>query len=257
MNEVTDNKIEFIMPTDWMFHEPIDLEHKRYVLLGYFKKIDEILKQNKIYPTFIELSLHLASLQTLSKENVFLSTNKTFDSCDDEVLLKDLTVKSLPVLTQDEEYEIEKIIKDSSSKFSEYFGMVKSYWSLIYDSISFNVRRNSKNLNYPKGIIVYTEKSTNNIFVWKYRFVKNGDKIEEYTIKVDNIYSSTKKGITLNQIIENYSKLFEKEKKKIPVFEFKCDREYPIENTLLPLFKRKVLSHIFQSKKINNSSKLH
>ena len=35
---------------DWIFQEPIDYEHKKYVLLGYLKKMDDILGQNKIYP---------------------------------------------------------------------------------------------------------------------------------------------------------------------------------------------------------------
>lgn len=252
MTEVVENKIEFMMPTDWMFHEPIDAEHKKYVLLAYFKKIDDILKENKIYPTFIELSLHLASLQTLIKENVVLSTNKVFTSCDDEVLLKELIAKSIPELTKDEQIEIDKIIKDSSSKFFEYFSVVKSYWGLIYDSISFSIRRNRKNLSYPKGFIVYNQKSDNDIYVWEYRFVKLGDNFDEYSIKVDLIYHANKKDLTLNQIIENFSKLFEREKKTVPVFEFKSEKEYPIENTLLPLIKRKILSHIFQTTKIGN-----
>jgi len=255
MTEVTESKIEFIMPTDWMFHEPIDLEHKKYILLAYFKKIDDILKENKIYPTFIELSLHLASLQTLIKENVILSTNKVFTSCDDEVLLKELTAKSVPELTKNEKIEIDKIIKDSSSRFFEYFSIVKSYWGLIYDSISFSVKRNRKNLSYPKGFIVYNQKSDNSIYVWEYRFTKVGDNFDEYSVKVDLIYTENKKGLTLNQIVENFSKFFEREKKTVPVFDFKCDKDYPIENTLLPLFKRKLLSHIFQTTKIVNTRK--
>jgi len=257
MGDVIENKIEFMMTTDWMFHEPIDSEHKKYVLLAYFKKIDEILKENKIYPTFIELSLHLASLQTLIKENVILSTNKIFTSCDDEVLLKELIAESVPVLTIEEQVEVEKIIKDSSSKFFEYFSIVKSYWGLIYDSISFSIKRNSKNLSYPKGFIVYNKKSDNDIYVWEYRFTKLGSNFDEYSIKVDLIYHANKKDLTLNQIVENFSKFFEREKKTVPVFEFKSDKEYPIENTLLPLFKRKLLSHIFQTTKIGNTRKTH
>ena len=83
MEAVEESKIKFIMDTDWLIKEPIDFEHKKYVLLGYFKKIDKLLDQNKIYPTFIELSLHLASLQTLVKENAILYTNKDFKSFDD------------------------------------------------------------------------------------------------------------------------------------------------------------------------------
>jgi hypothetical protein len=31
------------MKTDWLFQEPIDLEHKQYVLLDYLQKLDKNL----------------------------------------------------------------------------------------------------------------------------------------------------------------------------------------------------------------------
>ena len=62
--------INFILQTDWMFTQPIDSEHKKYVLMSYFQKIDELIVQNKLYPHFIELSLHMANLHTLIKEKV-------------------------------------------------------------------------------------------------------------------------------------------------------------------------------------------
>ena len=32
------------MKTDWLFQEPIDLEHKQYVLLDYLQKLDKIIE---------------------------------------------------------------------------------------------------------------------------------------------------------------------------------------------------------------------
>ena len=43
-----ENKVNFTMNTNWLFQEPIDFEHKKYVLLAYLKKIDDIINQNKI-----------------------------------------------------------------------------------------------------------------------------------------------------------------------------------------------------------------
>ena len=36
------------MKTDWLFQEPIDLEHKQYVLLDYLQKIDKNLNNLKL-----------------------------------------------------------------------------------------------------------------------------------------------------------------------------------------------------------------
>ena len=257
--EITENiesKVKFIMETDWLFQDPIDFEHKRYVLLAYFKKIDDLLLENKIYPTFIELSLHLASLQTLVKEKVILSTNKTFLSCDDEVLLKELTAKSIPELNGIEKEEVNKIIKHSANQFLEYFNVVKSYWSTIYESIDMTIKRNRRYLTKSKGYIIYTHTNHNHIHVWEYNNNALIPNIDEYNIKIKLIYEGDKKELSLNKVIEKYSSFNEKEVKVAPVFDFKSTKEYPIDETLLPLFKRRLLAHIYQSKKISPIKKL-
>ena len=89
-------KIEFLMNTDWMFEKPIDREHKEYKLLSYFQKMGEKLDKMELYPGFIELSLHLANVQTLVKDKKVLYTTKRFSSVDDELLVKDLKIKDVP-----------------------------------------------------------------------------------------------------------------------------------------------------------------
>jgi hypothetical protein len=258
--EITENiesKVKFMMETDWVFQEPIDFEHKKYVLLAYFKKVDDLLLQNKIYPTFIELSLHLASLQTLVKEKVILSTNKTFLSCDDEVLLKELTAKSIPELNTDEKIELQKIVHHSATQFLDYFSVVKSYWATIYESIDMTIKRNRKYLTKPKGYIVYTHTNHNHIHVWEYQINELAPNIDEYNIKINLIYEGNKKELSLNKVIEQYSSFTERESKIAPVFDFKSTKEYPIDETLLPLFKRRLLAHIYQSKKVVPVKKLN
>jgi hypothetical protein len=250
-----DTKIKFIMDTDWLIQEPIDFEHKKYVLLGYFKKIDQLLEENKIYPTFIELSLHLASLQTIVKENAILYTNKEFKSCDDEVLMKDLLVKQVPVFSPEEVTEIDSIINYSSSKFFDYFGIVKSYWSIIYDTISVSVKRNKKNMKNGVGYMTYHDRKTNIINVWEYTLSKIVPELNEYNNDLTLIYSGNKKEHTFNEIIEGYSSLSDKEKKYSPVFEMKSSEDYPMDETLIPLFKRKLMSYILQTVRLEHIKK--
>ena len=80
--------------------------------------------------------MQLASLQTLIKENVILSTNKKFSSFDDEVLLKELIATPAPKLSNEEKEEVDKIIKFSSKKFYEYFSIFKGYWQMTYEAIN-------------------------------------------------------------------------------------------------------------------------
>jgi len=245
-----ENEVKFIMNTDWLFQEPIDFEHKKYTLLGYFKKIDELINQNKIYPTFIELSIHLASIQTIIKENVILYTDKTFKTVDDEVLLKELLAKTVPKLDEKDIKEIDKIIKFSATKFFEYFSIIKSYWSLVYETISISIKRNKKYLRSNCGYMTYYQKTNNRVYVWEYLI--NKEESNDNITNINLIYEGNKKDLTLNQVIENFSTLTDKEKKHSPVFELKSDEDYPVKETLLPLFKRKIISYIFQSIRIEN-----
>ena len=90
------------MDTDWMFEKPIDREHKEYKLLSYFQKMGDKLDKMELYPGFIELSLHLANVQTLIRDKKIIYTNKKLDSVDDELLVKDLKLKEIPKLNDDE-----------------------------------------------------------------------------------------------------------------------------------------------------------
>ena len=137
-------KIEFLLPTDWMFEKPIDKEHKEYKLLSYFQKMGEKLDRLELYPGFIELSLHLMNVQTLIRERKIIYTDKKFNTIDDELLIRDLKVKNLPELTTEEKQEFVQILTNSAPRITEYFNIAKSVWSLVYDSVEVKVKKNKK-----------------------------------------------------------------------------------------------------------------
>jgi hypothetical protein len=237
------------LDSDWIFQDPIDFEHKKYILLGYLKKMDDILGQNKIYPAFIEVSLQLASLQTLIKENIILSTNKKFLTYDDEVLLKELIAKPAPKVSDHEKEEVDRIIKYSAKKFYEYFSIFKGYWQMTYEIITHTIKRNKKYFDYKYGYLIYYTNTDNQVYVWEYTLADAEPIGDEQNIKVNLIYNGPKKGLTLNQIIDNFSSYSDTQKKKAPVYDFKSEKEFPVNETLLPLFKRKLVGHVYQSKK--------
>ena len=41
------------LDTNWILQEPIDLEHKQYVLLDYINKVDKDFDNFKLYPSFL------------------------------------------------------------------------------------------------------------------------------------------------------------------------------------------------------------
>lgn len=150
------------MDTDWMFEKPIDREHKEYKLLSYFQKMGEKLDNLELYPGFIELSLHLMNLQTLMKERKIIYTDKKLDSIDDELLVKDLKVKDIPQMSDEEYSEFVQILSYSAPRIMEYFNVAKSVWTLVFDSLEMKVKKNKKNSQSKKGFFITTTKLITN-----------------------------------------------------------------------------------------------
>ena len=243
-------KIPFKLNPEWMFKEPIDFEYNKYTLLDYLKKCEENFDNLKIYPDFVELSLHIANLQSLIKENVLLLTNKTFHSCDDEILLKELYPKIPRKITEEEEIELEKTLRYSNVKLFDAFNLGKSIWTIAYDSVDVVIKKNKDNI-VGAGFLVYYLKQDNQIFVWEYQIKK--PKKDNYKLFLNKIHEGPHKEETLDSIIETKSVWKEIDLlKKLPVFEIKSDQNLPIEQTILPMAKRKILSQIFQTNTLNN-----
>jgi hypothetical protein len=246
-------KIEFLMNTDWMFEKPIDREHKEYKLLSYFQKMGEKLDNMELYPGFIELSLHLANVQTLVKDKKVLYTNKRFSSIDDELLVKDLKIKDVPEMTKDEYEEFIKILSYSAPRIYEYFGLAKSVWELVFDSVHLKVKKNTKNILENKGYFYFTNNET--IYIWEYEKKPAAKGSPESKVITNLIYCDSKNNLTVPKIITNFTQWTTEDVKKLPIIEMISRGDFPIEETLLPMFKRKLISYVSQKQILENYKK--
>lgn len=234
------------MDTDWLFEGIIDSEQKQYVLLNYFQKLNRNLEEMKVYPMFTELSLHLGNIQTLMNQNKILYTEKSLSSFDDELIISDLRMKDIPVMADDEYLEYQKILKYSHPKLQDYFGITKSIWAVVYDSIQVNVKRNKTNLESNVGFFYYKTKET--LYVWRYNKRKIPKTENQAKTFLKLIYEGDGENLTVNDIILKFLSTKEEVKShKLPVFEVTCNEVFPLEETLVPIFKRKIMAYIAQS----------
>jgi hypothetical protein len=240
-------KILFKLDPEWMFKEPIDFEYNKYKLLGYLQKCEKNFDLFQVYPDFIELSLHIANLQSLSHKNFLFLTNKKFESCDDEILLKDLYPKIPRALAPEEHEELKKTIDYSYNKLFDAFNIAKSIWTMAYDSVQVSLKKNKESMLVGSGFAVYHEKDKSDIIVWEYQIKRT--KTKEEKLSLNKIYEGSQEDETLNSVIEKNSQWKNIDfLKKLPVFEIKCSQNLPFEETIIPLIKRKILGLIYQSK---------
>ena len=209
----------------------------------------------ELYPGFIELSLHLANVQTLIKDKKIIYTNKKFATVDDELLVKDLKVRDVPEMSEEEYQEFIQILSYSAPRMFEYFGIAKSVWELVFDSVNLKVRKNTKNILSPKGYFYHTDEKTKKWYIWEYEKKPAAKGSPENVMVVNLIYSDVKNDLTIPKIVSTFSRWNVDGGTKMPVVEMLSVGDFPINETLLPLFKRKLISYIDQKQLIENYKK--
>lgn len=241
-------KIQFLMNTDWMFEKPIDQEYKEYKLLSYFQKMGEKLDKLELYPSFIELSLHLMNVQALVRDHKIVYTDKKLTNVDDEILVKDLKVRELPEMSNEELQEFQKILSYSAPRMMEYFNVAKSVWTIVFDSLDMVIKRNKKNVLHQKGFFYYID-NEKKYYVWEYIMKKETKQNPQQMIKIELIYDNLINDLTISKIINKFSSFDSIDKKVGPIFYMISSGIFPIQETLLPMFKRRIAGHISQTKK--------
>jgi len=241
-NRVKKEKSLFKMGPEWIYTDPIDLEHKQYVLLDFLKHCDKKIDKFEVYPTYTELSIHLANLQSISSEFKTLYFEKRLFNVDDEILISDLKFKPVPVTDEKDYDEFTEVVKFAGQKVLDYFNMMKAVWNIVYDSISLKIIKNEKYIEEPTGYF-YSDFETGRK-VWKYQIEKK----ERLTI------DSKMNVISVKSSQDNFVFDFDIDK-KLPIFELKAAYDFPLESSLLPAFKRKILNYIIQKNTLKNLKK--
>lgn len=234
------------MDPQWIVEGSIDAEYKEYVLMGYFQKLNKYLEEIKLYPMFIELSIHLGNVQTLLTQNKILTTNRKILGPDDELILTDLQALEPPVFSDEEREEFKKILSNTQPKLFDYFNIVKAIWTLVFDSITIKIKRNTDNLNSKSGFFYF--KVENEIYLWRYdiKRIKKGNGQNKTNVKL--LYQGDGEDLTIIQLLSKFSKTYKTKGEKIlPVFEVTSTQNFPIYETLVPVTKRKIMSLIYQS----------
>jgi hypothetical protein len=245
VNKVKKEKSLFKMQPDWIYSEPIDLEHKQYVLMDFLKYCDKKIDKFEVYPTYTELSIHLANLQSISGEFKTLYVEKKLFNVDDEILISDLKYKQVPVTDEKDYDEFTEIVKFSGQKVLDYFNMMKAVWNIVYDSISLKIIKNEKNIYDSSGYFYCDFQSGRR--AWKYQIEKR----ERLTIDSKmNVIPVKLSEETQNNFVFNFDI-----EKKLPIFELKAVYDFPLESSLLPAFKRKILNYIIQKNTLKNLKK--
>lgn len=245
------------MNTNWAFQEPIDFEHKQYVLLDYLQKIDKNLERLKLYPNFQSLSLHLANINLLIEKGQFLTMTRELSDPDDEILISDLVANSIPTFESEDIIEIYNVCRYANEQIQDFFNQAKAIWEVANDSISVTPILNKKQIEPKQGLFFINFKGIDYLYEFIVKNIKKDSndtkclikricscKTEEYQEKLKTVK---------NPLIKNLNK--EGVYQKLILFRVNHNDDLPLKETLLPIAKRKIMNYVIQSKLINKIDK--
>jgi hypothetical protein len=168
--------------------------------------------------------------------------------------MSDLEMGEVPNMSEEETEEFKKIIKNVQPKMFDYFNIVKTIWTLVYDSLTINIKRNRNNLKLKSGFFYY--KDDTKIYIWRYDIKKVKNSFNQTKTKVKLVYEGGEDDLTIVQLISKFSPTYKVNKEKnLPIFEILSTQKFPIDETIMPVAKRKIVSLINQSAKIERLEK--
>ena len=220
------------LETDWFLKKPIDLEHKEYVLNYFLKRVEESLSSGEIYPFFSLVSLHLCSLGHFSKTGKILKLKKKILDFDTEISIEDLKeYKSRVKLSDSESEEVKKIVKYAQEKLTQYFTVCKTIWQFTFESTSVKLRKIGSEIQ-DKFLFLYKDIYNKEFILWEFEYKR----------------SKNHRKLVINKILTEKLNHFDEldnlsesvQYKNLSIVEGFSTQNLPVENTLLPLFKRKI-----------------
>ena len=244
------------MNTDWVFQEPIDFEHKQYVLLDFLQKMDKQLQNLKLYPNFQQISLHLASVNLITEKGQYLTLTRILKDPDDEILISDLFANSLPLFTKEEILEIYKVCLYSNDRIKDFFNQAKALWDVANDSISIEPIQNPKNIEPKEGLFFIKDNGLTYLYEFTIKLIKKGAVDTKCVIKKVCICEEDSFEEKLSEVKKSLIKNINDPKiyKNLIVFKVHHTEQFPFKETLLPISKRKVMNYMIQSKLIKNKN---
>lgn len=132
----------------------------------------------------------------------------------------------------------------SGNKLLDTFNIGKSIWSIVYESTTINIKRNKKYFNSGRGFIYFPIKEIKKVLVWEYTLKKYRGDVKMY---MQLIWEGNPEGLRIFDICLENSSWKDSQIHNLPLFEVLTNNKFPMEETMIPMIKRKIVGFILQS----------
>jgi hypothetical protein len=227
----------------WFAEGRIDFELKKYTLLAYLQEVNRYFDENKLYPQLADIIFHYNNIVAFRENKKYLQEH--FPKKLTGLQMEKLQLMYEQMLEDDElMQELESIIHYSASRIKKTISNGTEIYEFVEDKISIT----------PIGLIPLDTKEG-------YFFLSAGNvkstRVYHYRLSIfekhDERYRSIKTRF-IDNWVRSFSNTYEHIKSELirnlrdlpnpAVYSIETDLDFPVEETLLPVAKRRLVRYI-------------
>lgn len=227
----------------WFAEGRIDFELKKYTLLAYLQEVNKYFNENKLYPQLADIIFHYNNIVAFRENKKYLQEH--FPKKLTGLQMEKLQLIYEQMLEDDElMQELENIIHYSASRIKKTISNGTEIYEFVEDKISIN----------PIGLIPLDTKEG-------YFFLSSGNvkstRVYHYRLSIfekhDEKYRSIKTRF-MDHWVRSFTSTYEHIKSELirhhrdlpnpAVYSIETELNFPVEETLLPVAKRRLVRFI-------------
>ena len=227
----------------WFAEGYIDFELKKYTLLAYLQEINRYFNENKLYPQLSDLIFHYNNLVAFRENKKYLQ--EQFPKKLTGIQLEKLQLLYEQMIEDDElMQELEDIINYSAGKMKTTISSGTEIYEFVEDKLTI-MPIGLVPLDVQEGYFFLSAGNTKATRVYHYRlsfFEKRDEKYRSIKTSCIDILNRT-----MVYTYENIKYNLIKTRSELPnpaVYSIETELNFPVEETLLPIAKRRLVKYI-------------
>jgi hypothetical protein len=227
----------------WFAEGRIDFELKKYTLLAYLQEVNRYFDENKLYPQLADIIFHYNNIVAFRENKKYLQEH--FPKKLTGLQMEKLQLIYEQMLEDDElMQELENIIHYSASRIKKTISNGTEIYEFVEDKISITPIGLIP-LDTKEGYFFLSSGNVKNTRVYHYRlsiFEKHDEKYR--SIKTQFLDNRVRSFSSTYEHIKSELIRYRKDLPNPAVYSIETELDFPVEETLLPVAKRRLVRYI-------------
>lgn len=234
------------LKSDWLTDGLIDFEYKKYIVLGYLKKVKENFDRTALYPDLSDLLFHYKNILSVKKNKQLIYDQ--FPASISKEDFKKLRLNYEKIVKDDGVMkEIEDILAFSIPCFTDVLNEGKDLYEFVETNMEISAIGLSP-LYKHEGYLFIDEEFKKEVMIYRFQVSVFESADEVYRgVNVEFVESKRKSlGVTFERVKLDLVKTY----KVLPnpaTYAIHTRFKFPYEATLMPVAKRLLVKHITKS----------